>query len=143
NLAERSVGDTGSGNHRDTQCTCATQQRRIQRVVGGAERNAYKDPAHRGAWYRFAARSRPLDALADTVELPFVGKIHHEASDLLLLPLRTAQIEHVVAVEILLVQTSVADSAIGARVADLVERTILVPADREFGDDAGRRELPW
>src|SRR6185312_11807714 len=142
-LTERGVRDTCSRDHRNTQGARATQQRGIQRIVGCAEWHAHEDPAHWGARNSLATRNRPLDALSDAIELPFVGKIHYEPSYLLLLALGAVEIEHVVAVEIFLVQAAIAHGAIRARIAHLIERAIPVSADREFRNDSRCGKLPW
>ena len=82
-----------------------------------------------------------LHTLAHTIEPSLVREIDYVTPQLLLRPLGAREIENVVAVDVFLIETAVAGRAVGADVAERIDRAVLVAADRRLAHGARTRRF--
>ena len=127
------VSETITRDHRDAKRARTTQHRTSERIVRRAERNPEQNPADFFAWNtRLTGKLRRGATLPLSRELRRVGEIHDVALPLFLIALRGREIEHVVGVDVFLVEAIVGDGAIGPGVSkDLPDAVSALARSRE------------
>src|SRR5687768_13994452 len=140
-LCELIVANTRTRDHREAESAHPSQQRLAERIAGRAERHTDQNPA-----YFFRRRSdnsaRTDAAPANSAIAARVREVHDIPPNFFCIALRARQVENVVGIDVLLVETVVGNGTVDARVTEDPYQRIAPLTCREVAECLDYRGRP-